>query len=394
MHKMPKEIEFVADKILKNKALYDEIKNTLKGILVKINNDSLGHSSFCKSLRTPNGLEKKLLKIFGISDRQMLSAFSEIGFHPDYRMYSDLYYQTLCLVYYIGIRSGDDTLRVFCTALIYVKIFNGRQYKYMPNGCQEEIAQYLIQNVFRSSKTFKKYPNPFIAITRYYAPTLDTKYAPYIEKDAAHPTDGLIKLLTQSWNRMDQVFMGIQKQYYAAHEAGNKITVGTTGDAKGTEVDHVGSSAINNMVIKMQKNMVHRAPKLEADDIKYLKGAPYSISNKFLTDSEVFLNDGKTEDDLKNIYELLFTITKVQESNICGLNTINTVTKITSAKGNNIQVTKLKKYIDTLLGRMYKGIMTSGSNSSRLKLRKVLLLIILLRGKKAFCKNAKFEQTF
>ncbi len=394
MHKMPKEIEFVADKILKNKVLYDEIKNTLKGIIIKLNNDSLGHSSFCNALRTPNGIDKKLLKIFGISDRQMLSSFAEIGFHPESRMYSSLYYQTLCLVYYIGVRADDDLLRVFCTALIYVKIFNGRQYKYMPNGCQEEIAQYLIQNIFRSTKTFKKYPNPFVAITQYFAPTLDTKYYPYIKKDPGHPTLGLVVILMQSWNRMDQVFMGIQKQYYAASEAGNKITIGTVGNAKGTEVDNVGNSAVVNTVDRLQKNMVHRAPKLDKSDIDYLKGAPYSISNKFLTDSEKFLNDDKTEDDLKNIYEMLFTITKIQENNICGLNIINTVTKITSAKGNNVQVTKLKKYIDTLLGQMYKGIMTSGSNSSRLKLRKVLLLIILLRGKKAFCKNAKFEKTF
>ena len=394
MHEMPKEIEFVADKILKNKVLYDEIKNLLKGIIIKLNNDSLGHSSFCNALRTPNGLDKKLLKIFGINDRQMIEAFSKIGFHPDSRMYSSLYYQTLCLVYYIGVRSDDDLLRVFATALIYVKIFNGRQYKYMPNGCQEEIAQYLIQSVFRSTQTFKKYPNPFVAITQYFAPTLDTKYYPYVKKDPGHPTLGLVVILMQAWGRMDQVFMGIQKHYYAAYKAGNKAVIGAGSDSKGTEVDNVESSKIQNTVIKLQKNIVQRAPKLEKSDIDYLKGAPYSISNKFLADSEKFLNDDKSEDDLKNIYELLFTIIKVDESKICGLNILSTVTKITSAKGNNIQVTKLKKYIDNLLGQMYKGIMTSGSNSSRLKLRKVLLLIILLRGKKAFCKNAKFEQTF
>lgn len=394
MHKMPKEIEFVADKILKNKPLYDEIKNTLKAIIIKLNNDSMGHSSFCNALRTPNGLDKKLLKIFGINDRQMLDAFAQIGFHPDSRMYSSLYYQTLALVYYIGVRADDDLLRVFSVALIYVKIFNGRQYKYMPNGCQEEIAQYLLQSVLRSSHTFKKYPNPFVAITQYFAPTLDNKYESYIKKDPAHPTMGLVVILMQAWGRMDQVFMGIQKHYYEAHKSGNKSVIGASGDAKGTEVDNIESSKIHSTVMKMQKNMVQRPPKLDPDDVKYLKAAPYSISTKFLETSETFLNNLKTEDDLKNIYELTLGIIKVDEAKMCGLNIVNTVSKITSAKGNNIQVTKLKKYVDNLLGQMFKGIMTTGSNSSRLKLRKVLLLIILLRGKKAFCPKAKFETTF
>lgn len=393
MHEMPKEIEFVADKVLKNKALYDEIKNILKGIIIKLNNDSLGHSSFCNALRTPSGLDKKLLKIFGINDRQMLNAFAEIGFHPDSRMYSSLYYQTLCMVYYIGVRADDDLLRVFATALIYVKIFNGRQYKYMPNGCQEEIAQYLIQSVFRGSKIFKKYPNPFLAITQYFAPTLDNKYAAQIKKDPAHPTKGLVVILMQAWGRMDQVFMGLQKHYYEAYKAGHKAVIGASSDSKGSEVDTLESSKIQSTVSKLQKNLVQRPPKLEKQDVDYLKQT-YSVSNMFLDKSDEFLNDDKAEDDLKNIYELLFTVIKVDETNICGLNILNTVTKITSAKGNNIQVTKLKKYIDNLLGQMYKGIMTSGSNSSRLKLRKVLLLIILLRGKRAFCKKAHFEKTF
>ena len=398
MHEMPKEIEFVADKILKNKALYDEIKDLLMAIIRKLNNDSMGHSSFCNALRTPNGLDKKLLKIFGLNDRQMMAAFTQIGFHPDSRMYSSLYYQTLSLVYYIGVRSDDDILRVFAVALIYVKIFNGRQYKFMPNGCQEEIAQYLIQNVFRKSHIFKRYPNPFVAITQYFAPTLDEKYYPYVKKDPAHPTLGLVVILMQAWGRMEQVFRGIQKHYYQAHKDGKRNIIGNSSEGEkgvgGTEVDRVDSSKISNTVNKLQKNLVYQPPKLSQEDVKYLKSAPYSISNKFLEDTEKFLNSNESEDDLKNIYETMFNIIKVDDTKICGLHITSTVTKITSAKGNNAQVTKLKKYIDNLLSQMYKGIMKSGSNSSRLKLRKVLLLIILFRAKKSFCKDAKFETSF
>jgi len=391
MHTMPKEIEYVADKILKNKPLYDEIKKLLMDIVRKLNNDSLSHSSFCNALKTPHGVDKKLLKIFGISDRQMIASFAHIGFHPDSRMYSSLYYQTLSLVYYIGVRSDDDLLRILAVSLIYVKIFNGRQYRIMPNGCQEEIAQYLIQNVFRKSHTFKKYPNPFVAITQYFAPTLDDKYFSYVSKDPAHPTLGLVVILMQSYGRMFQVFMGIKDHYYKAHNDGNKITVDTVNtNFGGKEVDGSNTTSSSNTAHKLQKNLVFKNPKLSTIDIKYLKSDPYNISTKFIETTEKFLISDESDDDLTNVYELFFNIIKIDETKICGLNIINTVDKITGSKGNNIQIKKLKKYIDILLEQMYKGIMKSGS-SSRLKLRKVLLLIIILRAKKAFCKEAKFE---
>lgn len=392
MHEVPKEIEFVADKILKNKSLYNEIKNMFKSIIIKLNNDSLGHSNFCNALRTPGNIDKKLLKIFGISDRQMLESFKHMGFHPDNVMYSDLYYQTLLVVYYIGIKANDDLLRVFCTTLIYVKIFNGRQYKYMPNGCQEEIAHYLIESVFRKSKVFAQHPTPFGAITQYFAPSIDTKYHKQIEVEPGHPTKGLLVILMQSWNRMDQTFMGIQKHYYQAYKDGKRSVVGSGNSnntkGQGQEVDRLDGAKVNAFVEKLQRNLVYKNPKLSDSDKKYLKSEPYSISETFLKDSNSFLNDGSNEDDLKNVYELLFTITKKHESNICELDIFKTTHTITNAKGSDKTVTKLKNYIDNLLNQMYKGIMKTGSTSSRLKLRKILLMIIILRAKKSFCPKA------
>jgi len=390
MHKMPKEIEFVADKVLKNKALYDEIKKLLIQVVSKINNDSLSHASFCDVMRTPNGIDKKLLKIFGISDRQMIAAFSEIGFHPDSRMYSSLYYQTLSLVYYIGVRAKDDVLRQFAVALIYVKVFNGRQYKYMPNGCQHEIAEYLIQSVFRKSKIFVKYPAPFSAITNYLTPTLDTKYFPYIEKDPAHPTLGLVVILMQAWNRIDQMFMGIQKHYYQAHKEGKRSIISASSDGNGREVSEIDGTKVVNLVDKLQKNLINKPTKLSDADKSFLKKEPYAVSDKFLVDTKKFLDDHKNEDDLKNIYELIFGISKTEESKMCGLHIVNTISKITSSKGSDTKNVNLKKYADQMLERMYKGFMKSGSNSKKLKLRKVLLLLIVHRGKSAFCK-AEFE---
>lgn len=396
MHKMPKEIEFVANKILKDKALYDEIKNILKALVTKLNNDSLSHSSFCDTLKTPgDAMVKKFLTIFGINDRQMLDAFAEIGFHPDSRMYSNLYYQTLSLIYYIGVRSNDDLLRHLSVTLIYVKLFNGRKYKWMPNGCQEEIGQYLINNVFRESHTFKKYPNPFIAITTYFVPTLDNKYFEYVQRDPAHPTEGIIAILKNGWVRMDQVFRGVKDHYYEAYKDGNRSVISANMDSVGgREVDQLEMSKVEKLVNKIQKTLVTHHNSLVGADIEYLKASPYLVSNAFLTQVQAFLNDDLNESDVKNIYEMILSVIKIQdESALCNIHITNTVNQLTSAKGNNPNIVKLKQYIDNLLNLMYKGIMKSGSQSQILKLRKVLLLIILLRGKKSMCQKAHFEQS-
>jgi len=385
MHEMPEVIEFVSNKIINDKSLYDEIKDILIKDIRKLNSDSIHHSSFCSALKKPSGLAKSLLKIFDISDRQSLDAFAAIGFHPSSRMYSSLYYQTLILIYYIGLKSSDDLLRIMALTLIYVKIFNGRQYRYMPNGCQEDIAQHLIQNKFRASHTFKKYPNPFVSIHQHWAPTLDEKYKDQVLKDPGHPSKGLMVIIMQAWGRMDQTFMGIQKHYYSAHYSGEKFGISSSSDGQGTESDGLERNKITKTVEKLQQNIINKPPRLSDKDVTYLK-KNYSISDKFLNDTNTFLNDEQNDSDISNIYEIIFSVLKVDDSKICGLKIIDSVNMITSAKGNDKQIEKIKLYIDNLLNLMYKGLMKNSGASSRLKLRKVLLLIITLRGKKAFCK--------
>ena len=90
MYKMPDEIEFVVNRVLKDKKLYNEIKTRLQKHMSVLHNDSLGHSTFCDVLRTPNDVTKNLIKIFGINDRQIMKAMEAIGFHPDSRMYVKL----------------------------------------------------------------------------------------------------------------------------------------------------------------------------------------------------------------------------------------------------------------------------------------------------------------
>jgi hypothetical protein len=395
MYKMPEVIEFVSDKVINDKKLYSEIETVLKRIVSTIYTQSLNHSTFCDSLATPGKLTNHLLKVFGVTDRQLSSAFEEIGYFKGNRMYADLYYQTLSVLYYIGVKADDDLMRMYSLVLINIKIFNGRKYRYMPNGCQPEIAEYLINQVFRSSKVLKKHPNPFNAITEYLAPNIENKYNASIKKDPAHPIKGLVMIISQSWNRIDQMFMGVQKEYYKAwNNSDKKGIMSNVKGVDGEEIDRLDSSKVTNMVNKVQKNLITKHNKLGTEDIKYLKASPYGISSLFLTKTEDFLNAPINEDDIHNIYEILFDIVKVvDESKLCAVNIVQVVDKLTGTRSGTGNIKKLKDHIDEILKLIFGKDILKSSVSLLLKLRKVLLLIILLRAKRSVCNKAKFEKT-
>jgi len=395
MYKMPEVIEFISDKIINDKKLYGEIETLLKRIVSTIYSQSLNHSTFCDSLSTPGKLTNHLLKVFGVTDRQLSKAFEEIGFFKGNRMYADLYYQTLTILYYIGIKADDDIIRMYSLVLINIKIFNGRKYKYMPNGCQPEIAEYLINQVFRSSKVLKKYPNPFNAITEYLAPNIENKYSDSIKKDPAHPIKGLVMIISQSWNRIDQMFMGVQKEYYKAWENSDKKGImSNIKGVDGEEIDRLDNNKVSSMVNKVQKNLITKGHnKLTNDDIKYLKASPYGISNLFLSKTEDFLNETLNDDDIHNIYEILFDIVKiVDESRLCSINIVQIVDKLSGTRSGTGNIKKLKNHIDEMLKLIFGKNILQSSVSQLLKLRKIILLILLLRAKRSICKKAKFEK--
>jgi len=394
MTKTPEIIEYISNKILNNKTLYNEITELLKHEILAIHNDSLSHSTFCSNLKTPQNIHKKLLKIFSVSDRQLMAAFQEIGFHPSHKMYSDLYYQTLLMVYYIGVESSDDVLRLYALVLINVKIFNGRKYVYFRTGCQEDIAQYIITNKLRSSTILKKYPSPFIAIMQYYAPNLDEKYLPNIKQDPMNPISGLIRILAQAWNRIDQAFLKtLQKPYYQAWNDSQKKLISLTGDGRGTEVDKIDVSKVETLAEKSLQNLIHKSNKFLPEDIRFFKNPPYKISDKFISDAQHFLNDGENEDDLKNISESILTILKLQDENkICGMHVVYSANKILGGdKKKNTEQSRLKQYIDGLIKLMYPKMHNTISSSNFLRLRKIMLIMIVLRLKRSFCPSAKLE---
>ena len=393
--KVPETIEFITNKFLNDPQLYSQLTILLKMIVSSIYTDSLSHGTFCAQLKTPNGLTPKLLTMYGVSDRQLSSALETIGFYKGHKMYSDLYYQTLIVVYYIGLRKNDDVLRMYALVLIFVKLFNGRKYRYMPNGCQDGIAQHLLSNVLRQTSIFVKYPNPFSAISQYFAPSLDNSYHDQILKEPSNPKRGLLVILAQGWGRMDQVFVGIAQHYYAAWEANGQKPMNSNQDLQnGQDVDNLSNGKVLGMVNKSIKNLMNDYTKLNQNDIQYLKSPPYSVSNMFIDKVQEFLSDSRHEEDLRNIIEVMFGILNIHdEHQLCVMNIVLTADKLSGVKSKADSKHNLKEYVDILLKEMFGNVMLTAGASTQLKLRKVLLLIILLRSKKSLCDaKAGFER--
>ncbi len=215
--------DYTANFFETNPLEYEKIKGVFKQLISKFSQDALSHANFCSLFATPGNLPNVILKIIGLSDKQVQEAFfTEAKFYRANAMHADIYYQVLLLMYYISLKKDDQLMRLYILTLMYAKIYNGRRISYFPNGCIAEVASYILNNEFRSSHSFKKYRTPFQLVVEYLAPSLDTTYAMRVRNDPFHPTEGLVKILVQAWTRVDQIFMGVQKHYYAAYAAGNK----------------------------------------------------------------------------------------------------------------------------------------------------------------------------
>ena len=263
----------------------------------------------------------------------------------------------------------------------------------MPNGCQSDIADHLIANKLLKSHLFVRYQNPFNLLTQYTAPSMDAAYNQQVLKYPSDPKRGLLVMLVQSWVRLNQIFNGTAQHYYEAWN--NKEAMQTSNLSNAQSVESLSGTKINDMVSKTIKNMLNPNTDLNQNDLSYLKMPPYSVSNVFIQKVTEYLNNHDNEDDVKNIVEMYYSILNIDdEHKMHNINVVLTVDKISGIKEKVSSKHDLKGYIDSLLKNMFGNIMVTAGASTLLKLRKVLMLIMLLRCKKALTNNpnATFER--
>lgn len=400
--KMPKEFEFLFEKLHDDK-IYEDIKSTIQQKVIASIKHGTSSTTFCDFLKVSNSLPDTLLKKYGLTDRQVLRAFQEIGFKVEgntiNRTHTNLYYLTLIMLYWIGVKYEDQELRYYCVALIYMKLFNRGIKAWFPNGCQEEIANYVLNNMVNNNSKFKKYRNPVKVIIENLAPELDAKYESYIKKQPAHPTKGLMIILTASWNRSDQMFNTHAQKYYKANKDGKReVSTSTYNTGNNTDLVETKKYSLNEIHKLSQDtykaisyNKSKQLPQTDSNTIKKVTG----VSNKVIDNYCKYINDSSNSDDLEETIELLFQIMHYSETDqICSMHILMNTNKITNSKDkNNDKIQKYKNNVDNIIKLLYSSVSKNINNTQTLKLRKAFTVLLLFKIKQSSCKQAKIENT-
>jgi hypothetical protein len=373
---------------------YEKIKGVLKQLISKFSQDALSHSNFCSLFATPGNLSGVILKIVGLSEKQLAEAFySSANFFKGHAMHADSYYQTLLLMYYIALKQDDQLMRLYVLTLIYVKIYNGRRITYFPNGCIPEVASYILNNEFRSSHSFRKYRTPFHLVVEYMAPSLDNTYAMRIRNEPFHDTEGLVKIMAQAWARMDQIFMGVQKHYYAAHAAGLKdVQMTTSSDDNNMQEMAEQNSNFDKLADKINRTLLLKKYKLDSENARLI-AKHIILPPQYIDEVEKFLNDFTQDDDegLKHLYESVLTAFNIgEETGICNMHISSYATKI-SGNQTDPKIGQFKKLVDETCRAIFKDVFTTQVYNQQQKLRKLVITMVLFRMKVAVCKDTRYD---
>ena len=103
-------IDYVIDKFKKNPTLLSQAKQMMQQTSSTIYIQSQSTTNFCHRFKLPMNLPQKLLKIFGVQDTKLQTDFTKLGYHTN-RMYTDMYYQPLMVMYLTGVYLKDDMLK-------------------------------------------------------------------------------------------------------------------------------------------------------------------------------------------------------------------------------------------------------------------------------------------
>lgn len=388
--------DYTVDFFNQNPLEYEKIKGVLKQLISKFSQDALSHANFCSLFATPANLPNVILKIIGLSDKQVSEAFyKEAKFFKANAMHADIYYQTLLLLYYVGLQKDDQLMRLYTLTLIYAKIYNGRRIGYFPNGCIAEVAAYILNNEFRSSHSFKKYRTPFQLVVEYLAPSLDKTYALRIRSNPFHPTDGLVKIMAQAWTRVDQIFNGVQKHYYAAYEAGNKeVQLTSTGNDSNMQEMVEQTDAIERLADKINRTLLIKKFVLDSENARLI--SKYIIlPPQYINEAEKFLNslenDEEEDEGLKHLYELALKAFNISdETGICNMHISMYTNKITGNQ-TDPKIGQFKKLIDDTCRAIFNNVFTQQMYNQQQKIRKLVITLVLFRMKAAICKDTKYD---
>jgi hypothetical protein len=390
--KLPDAIQTILERFHHNPQLLMELKRTIIQAAQKIQQQSLNHETFCDTFQSPKTLHNELLRIYGISERELKQAMRKIGFVEVNRMYNDIYYQTLTIAYLVGLEFNDQNLRRMALLLIDIKIWNGRKLRAFPTFCDPDVARYVLNYVLKGNHTLKKIGSVFEYLDRYSIPAVDDKYSKTIPDNLDSYTEGLRKLIETNWSRFSQLFNSIKNAYYKTQKEGKKEIISGTyknqyGNGEMVEAHEGFSGNIERLVDKIQKNAMMQKQTLINRDAKQLFKDRFNVSDTSIKKINDWFIDDDNQEELKYFYELIFTALKTKnESDICHYEIPVLAAKITGAKKDQ-ELLKAKEIIDhvllSLLGTRYKTL----GVQSLYRMRGLVSYAFMIHAKILLCKK-------
>ncbi len=389
--KLPPELRVVIERFNHDPQLYMRLRQLLIGSVQKIQQHSLNHDTFCDAFIRPKALPNELLKLYGMSERELKQAMKKVGFDLN-AMYLSIYYQTLAVAYLIGLDHDAFDVRSSALLLIDISIWNGRKIKYFPKFCDPDVARYVMNYELKGNHTLKKAGSSYEYLVNKSIPEVDAKYSKTIPDNLDSFTEGLRKLIETNHSRFVQLFRSVKNAYYRAKSEGKKEIISGQyknqyGEGETVEARESFSGNIERLVDKIQKNaMLKRNVLLSADSKKIFK-EKFNVSDPALRKINDWFMDEDNEDEIKYFYELAFTYLKPKnESDICQYDIPILANKVTSSKKDKMLL-KAKEVVNhtllSILGTKYQ----TASTQSLYRARAMIAYAFMVNAKILLCKR-------
>lgn len=390
--KLPPELRVVLERFHHEPQLLMKLKQYLSLAAQKIVQHSITHTTFCDAFQTPQKLPNELLKLYGLTSKELKIALRKVGFDERHHMYNNTYYQAFVTSFLIGLEFDDENIRKLSILMIAVRIWNGRKHKAFPTHCDPDIARYVMNYVLQGNHTYKKAGSAFDYIDSFNIPHIDSKYKDSIANNLDHDKEGLRKLIETEWVRFVQLFKSMRNHYYDTHKAGKKEVISDKygrqyGDGDMIETKESFSGNIERLVDKIEKNaMLKRNVLMRPESMKIFKDK-FNISQEGISKINTWIEDDDNKDELKYFFELVFTTLKPKtESDVCQYDIPALAYKVTSSK-KDPNLIKAKEVIDhvlvEILGDKYKTLGTQ----SIYRLKPVVAYAFMIYAKLMLCKR-------
>lgn len=375
---MENQIDKVYNKFLSDIRANPSLERELQISLQKANHNIQMHfiqrheEGYCAKFAIP---DKDLNNIFinfpSISDDELKDAFIRGWNLPrdaECRMHSNIYYHRMMLIILYGAKNNKKSLAEYATRLILFRIWNGRILRLI-HYCNPEIMAAVVSA--SSQRLIKKHHNPLDLIQNYFAPTIYSKYIPYMLRNSSETK----RYYEQCYLRIKQIFSqnrvvdlrsgekkyskGLQPEYYEAHRNRNKITRATQDDNNNKDLINQSATFVETVLTFISVRQITYDPVFIRKTSTKIKGLRPSSIPEILTK----IHQLKYVDILREILELYFIrIRGISEKDLCTDAFFNLVEKNIISSKNTRDVEFIKILCDKLLDSIFKNDMAKPYN--------------------------------